>query len=283
MPEVGQQIRDAGWTQGDLIGSHDAERLCSSCLDHLEVHCTDRTYLAILTQDCDLIRGVDKEPYVELLVLLKLEEDPAQLARGNSPRLLHLLGDPCDTALTSKCWLEASIHQRFRVRKQELVEVSRSSELRLPPDERHRLKRWLGRRYTREPFPDRFETNLDANSGRVKRLFKSREAKLVSTVFIRIHNPDEKQADHRISVILAVPSEHLSNSERRDQVDSFEERLIDVFASRSGISFHCDEADNPDVRTMSEGDLTVAELRVYQRYDIDYRSVDDDAVSADDV
>jgi hypothetical protein len=272
LTDVAQQIREEGWTQGDLIQPEYAERLCDASVDHLDVDCSDSSDLTVITQDCDLIRDLDREPYVELLVLHKLVEEPAPPFRGNSSRLLRLRGG-------RQCWFEASIHERFRVRKQALVEVSPSSDFRLTPEERRHLKRWLGRRYTREPFPDRFETNLAATSDPVKRLFKRQEAKLISALYIRIHDPNETQADYQISVILAVPSTHLEDSEHRDQVDSFEECLIDVFSGRPGICFHCDDAGNEDVRTMSEEDLTMAELRVFQRYDIDYRSVDDDTES----
>jgi hypothetical protein len=81
----------------------------------------------------------------------------------------------------------------------------------------------------------------------------------------------------RISVILAVRTDHLYNPEKRSEIDSFEERLINVFASRPGIAFECDDGENPNVRVMSEDDLTLGILRQYQRYDVDYRSLDDDA------
>ncbi len=129
------------------------------------------------------------------------------------------------------------------------------------------------------PFPDRFEENLRSTDGRVKSLFKSKAAKLISTIFIRLHNPDEEAFDHRISVILAVRTDHLSDPQKRSEIDSFEERLIDVFANRPFIVFECDDGENPDVRVMSEDDLTLGILRQYQRYDVDYRSLDDDTNS----
>jgi hypothetical protein len=187
--DVAQQIRAAGWSQGDLIGPEHAERLCNVRLDHLASGCSDTTFLVVLTQDCDLVRDLDVEPYVELLVLRELPREPQPSTRGQSSRNLHLRGERPGILNEPAGWFAASMHDRFRVPKDVLLDTAPSPAWRLPAAERDLLKRRMGRRYTRAPFPDRFEENLGSTSGRVKNLFRSNGAKLISTVFYPPQQP----------------------------------------------------------------------------------------------
>jgi hypothetical protein len=68
-------------------------------------------------------------------------------------------------------------------------------------------------------------------------------------------------------------------------IDSFEQRFIEVFSKRPHIRFALKNPDDPesyDVRVLPEEDLTLSILRKYKRFDVDYRSVDDDTVSPPD-
>lgn len=179
-------------------------------------------------------------------------------------------------------WFECNIHNRFRVRKESMCNLSTDTSWLLDENELRLLRQWLARRYTRAAFPDHFEEHLASTKGRVKSLFKSPEAKLISTVYIAIDNEDAgPDEDYLIHVVLTALAEDFEKAEKRELLDYFEERFIEVIGSRPHIRFalkNPDDTESYDVRVLPEEDVTLSMLRKYRRFDVDYRSIDDDSV-----
>ncbi len=282
VPDAADCLRAEGWKQGCLIHSQYAEQITAAAIDFYNKDETSDIWLVVLTQDCDLVRNTDVEPFVEILAMKKLPNIPNNPIRGQSARSLHLsLEISGDTH-----WFEGNIHDRFRIRKESLCDLGCETTLIFKENEHRFLRQWLARRYTRAAFPDRFETHLASTQGRVKSLFKSPEAKLISTVYIAIDNEDiGVDEDYFIRVILTVLSEDLEDVKKRNLIDDFEERFISVFEGRPHIRFALktlDDAESYDVRVLPEEDVTLSMLRKYKRFDADYRSVEDDIVSPPD-
>ncbi|SMG67114.1 conserved hypothetical protein, partial [methanotrophic bacterial endosymbiont of Bathymodiolus sp.] len=167
--DIAEQIRFHGWKQGCLISPENTAKLIKSTLDFFEKNGSTDTWLVIITQDCDLIRKIDDEPYVELLALQKLSSKPGLLMRGHSARKLHLGLDNENGTVRFEC----SIHDRFRIKKASLLETDCNQALAFSENELRLLRQWLARRYARAAFPDHFENNLKSRSKDVKKLFKS--------------------------------------------------------------------------------------------------------------
>jgi|GEM_PF-888689 hypothetical protein len=283
IPDAADCLRSEGWKQGCLIPPNSAERITKASIDFYQKGASSGTWLAILTQDCDLVRKVKDEPFVELLAMHKLPNKPSgQIMRGQSARTLHLTIE-IDNQVS---WFECSIHDRFRIKKESLCNLGCDTSIGLIENELRLLRQWLARRYTRAAFPDNFENHLASTQGRVKSLFKSAEAKLISTVYIAIDNeyaaPNE---DYFIHVILTALAEDFEDAGKRNSIDDFEQRFIEVFSNRPHIRFaltNPNDAESVDVRVLPEEDVTLSILRKYKRFDADYRSVDDDTVSPPD-
>jgi hypothetical protein len=74
-------------------------------------------------------------------------------------------------------------------------------------------------------------------------LFKSPEAKLISTVYIAIDNEDAgPDEDYFIHVILTALAEDFDDAEKRDLIGDFEERFISVFKGRPAYPFRIEES-----------------------------------------
>jgi len=283
-PDIAEQIRAHGWKQGCLISPENTSKIIEATIDFFDKDTSTDTWLVVITQDCDLVRKIDHEPYVELLALQKLSGNPNNPMRGHSARKLHLVLD--GESGTGTVWFECNIHDRFRIKKESLLKTDCDPALAFSENELRLLRHWLARRYARAAFPDHFENYLKSTSGTVKKLFKSAPARLISTVYIAIDNEDAGyDEDYYIHVILTSLAEDLADPEKRDQIDDFEERFIRVFSNRPHICFaleNPDDQESYDVRVISEEDVTLSMLRRYKRFDADYRSVDDDTLSPPD-
>ena len=270
-------IKSQGWQQGSLIRSINAEHIKSISIDHFSHPVTTDSWLVVLTQDCDLVRETTSEPYVELLAFKAVPKKPDSPARGQSSRLLHLAIDINNTTQ----WLEGSIHDRFRIDKASLISLNIDRTITFEENELRLLRQWIARRYTRAAFPDHFETHLASTKGPIKSLFKSEGAKLISTVYIAIDNEEaEQNEDYVLHVILTALAEDLADASKRESIDSFEERFITAFSNRPHIRFsliYPDDDESYDVQVIAEEDVTLSTLRHYKRFDVDYRSSDDDA------
>jgi|WetSurSiteA1Bulk_404760.scaffolds.fasta_scaffold00219_13 hypothetical protein len=279
IPDAAGCLRLEGWRQGCLIQPNNAQQIIESSIDYYNKGASPDTWLVILTQDCDLVRNTDVEPFVELLALQTLSNKPSNPMKGQSARTLHLTFK-IDNQIY---WFECCIHDRFRIKKNALCGAGCNTKLVFQENELRLLRQWLARRYTRAAFPDNFEKYLASTKDPVKKLFKSAAAKLISTVYIAIDNEEAgMDEDYVIHVILTVLAEDFEEDEKRASIDEFEERFITVFSNRPHIRFalkYPDDSASYDVRVLSEEDVTLSILRNYKRFDADYRSVDDDAIS----
>lgn len=282
IPDISEQIRAHDWKQGCLISPENTAKIIEAAIDFFDKDGLTDAWLVVITQDCDLVRKIDDEPYVELLALQALSSKPGFPMRGHSARKLHLVLE----GKNGIAWFECRIHNRFRIKKASLLETDCDPARVFSENELRLLRQWLARRYARAAFPDHFENHLKSTSGSVKNLFKSAAAKLISTVYIAIDNEDAGgNEDYYIHVILTALAEDLADAEKRDQIDDFEERFITVFGNRPHICFALKDpvdSESYDIRVISEQDVTLSMLRHYKRFDADYRSVDDDTLSPPD-
>lgn len=276
-------LRSEGWRQGCLIPPNHAEQIIESSIDFFSKSASSDAWLVVLTQDCDLVRKSQDEPYVELLAIQKLPNKSENPMRGQSARYLHLVFDVGNEMI----WFYCNIHHRFRIEKNALCGLGCDTTQFFIENERRLLRQWLARRYARAAFPDYFETHLASTNDPVKKLFKSPAAKLISTIYIAIDNEDaDSDEDYRIHVILTVQAKDFNDEKKIGLIDDFEQRLIQVFSKRPHITFALKNPDDPesyDVRVMPEEDITLSILRKYKRFDADYRSVDEDSSPPDGI
>jgi hypothetical protein len=282
--DCGGIIRTAGWRQGDLLLPAIGRTLIQYSVDRTP-SIEGEVWLIVVTQDCDLRRSDAQEPFVELIALESENRTPGSNDRGQSSRNLVLKAE----RESHTSFLRSSTHNRFRVKKSDFIAQApcRSTAMggfRLCDGERQILVRWLARRYTRPSFSDEFENCLMVSCNPVKALFKSPEARHVSTIFVRIEDEVPLEGEpFLLHAILAAPVHCFEDRATLEEMQRFERRFVDVISSRPRIQFarkYSDDEASIDVRLLPEEDVTLADLQDYKRLDADYRSVDDDDASS---
>lgn len=264
MPPISNFIRTAGWRQGTFVGHTDAEELLAASVDQIPLSGEEPSLLAVVIQDCDLVREPAIEPFVELILCKERAHVEPLYQNGRNPRLLHIQSIGVQGPAS---WLEISIHDRFRIRKEKLANLTVDGCIRLVPQDVRLLSRWIARRYTRPAFPDTFNRRLEAVDSRLEKLFKSSHGYVVTGIFLDV--PDDEYAcdqSYDIAMRMTAKGEAWDDSGLLGALQNFEERLFHLLHSCEGVSVS-------DIRTLPEDQLTVADLRRFKRLDKDYRSL----------
>jgi len=224
----------------------------------------------VLTQDCDLVHGrLEDEPWAELIPLRPLgpynkgRDNPCLYGKNPRRLVFQIEGDP------SGGWWCVDPHPRFRVPRELLPVHAPDLEKNIPAKTAQVLARWISRRYTRAAMADAFNARLSLKSREMGDLWKSVDAEAVSGVYLlgaREELPEGQ--DYQLDVILSIPS-----GSSRDPV--LLERAQRVSRVLDGILGSCPGIEVKRLSERPEQDITLGELRNYQRLDLDYRSGSD--------
>lgn len=206
MAELGKQVADRGWRQGSVLRCDDNALLGARYLEGQ--HAGDLIGL-VVSQSCDLTHeSLQGEPYAEILVGLRAEDDAALKRRGNCsagkhPRCLHM---PIRQD-GNEVWFQFLPWDRLFVDRAELAD-------RMPDDARVVLQAdldllvtWLAQRYVRAAFPDDFNNLLDATRSKQKKLH-ARLSPDVSGLYARL-NPDRELLEgerYALDLLALVPT-----------------------------------------------------------------------------
>jgi hypothetical protein len=154
MSEVRQALKDAGWRQGVILAPGPF------------AHPNASGFL-VLNQTCDCLNDdFLKEPYLELLPLMKLTNKPdSRLKDGQNPRQIHFEIEENGVNI----WVSASIANIFQFDRAEHASLTFAGGFALSKSSLEDLIFWRAQRYLRPAFPDSFEDAfrlLSKNFGR---------------------------------------------------------------------------------------------------------------------
>lgn len=142
MSEVRQALKDAGWRQGVI--------LAPGPFGH-----ADAFGFLVLNQTCDCLNDdFVKEPYLELLPLVKLTSQPdSRLKGGQNPRQIHFEIEEKG----GNIWVSASIAEIIQFDRAEHASLVFAGGFSLLKSALEDLILWRAQRYLRPAFPDSFE------------------------------------------------------------------------------------------------------------------------------
>jgi hypothetical protein len=171
----------------------------------------------VASQDCDIVAKLDVEPYVEALGCSTVEDANKRKSYARSARYFEV--DPI-TGLV--------VHAMHRVLfdKRALPHLTPSPW----PASAERLKRfirWLGRRYTRPPLPDDFESAFVTQANDIfSRLAKRPAFRKFNEVVedIRIYPPTREKPPFVIDVMLLLAETGISK-EAAEAIDEVLEEM----------------------------------------------------------
>lgn len=143
------ESRDTSWRQGDIVSAGDLRELTK------QSDLTGTSVGIVVSHDCDLAAGEDKEPHIELIPARPIKR-LGQDSHAKTARRLHIQYETDAGAI----FFELRAAEKLWIPKAKLLALSRASDIRLLPEGRRILQRWLAARYNRAAFPENFENRL---------------------------------------------------------------------------------------------------------------------------
>lgn len=147
---MGEWSRETPWRQGNVLPDDASKALA---LSHPE--CPERTFVVVISHDCDLAADPDREPFVELVTGRVIDAIKAD-SHAKSARRLQIEFHGPQGLLAAEL---SAVHKAF-VKKDDLAPFDPRTDASLDAQGLSILQRWLAARYRRAAFPDEFERRV---------------------------------------------------------------------------------------------------------------------------
>lgn len=216
---------------------------------------TDEEIGVVLSHDCDLARGPEKEPWVEIIIVRPIE-GPAQgnQTRMKSPRLLDFHGRLDGTPITGRV-LAAD---RILAPKARLAGRSPAGFLETHPA--GLLPAWISRRYIREAFPTEFDKRWSPARKAIRDHLRATGEHL-EAIYLRLEERD--LGPDEVYVVLArgsmLSDEYLDPAKRA--------RAQEALDGAMALLGRCAGIDVDEWALISEAKLSLDDVRLLKRWD----------------
>lgn len=209
----------------------------------------------VISQDCDVTNSsLELEPTFEVIIGRPVLREDGGLKHGRNPRRIQFP--------TSTADYEASIHDRFVLHRASLLD-RRPDETTLDPTTVRSLASWLARRYDRVAFPTAFNARLKPREKTVFRELK--RCGVLSAVYLLMSDEElPQESDYHVIVCGAVTREHDNPTDRETAVKALDMLCVEL-GKCAGIVIE-------DHEVRSESEITLDDLRLFRRWDVDYLS-----------
>lgn len=253
------------WRQGDLLAPDDAV-----ALRLIESAQRDTHRVLVISHSCDIASGEDKEPRVEFLIGVVIQEAAATSQNGHSIRTLHL---GAEGSLATE-WVHYGIAERGEISKAALLQHEPWTERRYTSEQRTLLRRWLAQRYARCEFPTAFINWLkDSGVGsRFEDLGRRHSADLVGIYFD--FDDDSEREDPGEPYALGINLVYDSGSaEHATAAEQAKERLKTLFAQRCKPNGEWRWIELAYCDALSEEVFNLRAARTFRRWRFEHRSL----------
>ena len=147
---MGEWSRETPWRQGDVLPDD-----ASKALDLSHPESPERTFVVVISHDCDLTADPGREPFVELVTGRLVDAIKAD-SHAKSARRLQIEFHGPQGLLAAEL---SAVHKAF-VKKDDLAPFDPRTDVSLDAQGLSILQHWLASRYRRAAFPDEFERRL---------------------------------------------------------------------------------------------------------------------------
>jgi hypothetical protein len=248
-------LRTGNWRQGSIL---DAGPIAGELA---KVRAPPCELAVVISQDCDVVADSTIEPAVEIIVAELAAQPDTALLYGRNPRRL------CLPLSSGTGYVVLDVRHRYPIGKHALAGHAPRADLTLSAKDVRALARWLGKRYTRDAFPDAFNARLRPAQKELERISKSAAGRHVTTIFVMLEPKDDELddgADYHVAIWFAW---------RRDVLDSDAGVEANQFASAFSHALEsCPGIVVEDWEVRSHDDITLADLELMKRFDMDFRS-----------
>ena len=253
------QVKRNEWRQGSILPAVLVKTLIAK--GQVPWKLSDDQLLVVISHDCDVTHpSFETEPDVELLraTLMPSSEKQGHYFWGKNPRNYHLEDS---SAGTSVIW-QFSVHDRVRIPREFLVNVTPDPNYSLEPDNLRRLRQWLAHRYSRQAFPDAFNERTQDATKRLRNKLKAK-GDLLAAVYLAVHD-EELSPDEPYDIIMfgSMRVEDFGLPEKRSGAQEVLDKIEDALDE-------CDGIDIKESAIRSEADISLDEMRKLKRWDFD--------------
>ncbi len=268
--------RETYWHQGSVLPDNASEVLA---LSHPES--PERTFVVVISHDCDLAADPEREPLVELVTGRIIDAIKAD-SHAKSARRLQIefqgLQGPIAVELLAT-------HKSF-VQKSDLAPFDPRADVNLDAQGLSILQRWLAARYRRAAFPDEFERRLK-EARLPRRIEKALNAagKHVIAVFFDVDGGEDIQRNgpddfYRLGIYLlydTTQNEPEAEAATRSASDQIEEAFEKAFRSKDN-SWRNIRLEYCDV--MSDQALSYGNSLHFKQWRLEHIGLEDDPPQA---
>ncbi len=261
--------RNSRWRQGQLLSKEAIE-----ALGLFPVTDAKDTLAIVASHDCDLASGSDREPFVEVIVGLKVIKD-GNHTHGKNPRKLHI-----EFSGETSFWGEFEASSKRSIDKHSLMLHSPLNHSRLNAENQATFQFWLASRYRRAAFPDEFERRLKANklTENIATILKPLGS-LITGLFFSVDSDEEmthsgKKNTFILDITLLyieddslIEGEKIANALAQSLTSVFRKKLFDPEKNQwQDIELRSCEA-------VSEAALSYQDFKIMKRWRLDYISL----------
>lgn len=249
-----------GWRQFCIVRPEDHALLCKYA--HFDIGSDD--LLLIVTQTCDLVNDVEKEPFFEVARLHPLAREPSNdYMHGKNNRRLDLL---LNVEGTDR-YYSILAYERFFARHELLKEIRPYSvvqeDLKV-----NLLVKWITSRYNRAAFPDAFDRRWKSRRKQIETILK--QLLFVQDLYIRLDPFTEivEDREYTVSVLLLMDAVNYDDPVTYTRYDQLRKKLETQFGGCPGIHVEA-------IEMRSNAEISVKELQTFARWDYSYLSYRD--------
>ena len=251
-----------GWRQFSIIRPSGHRYICQYA-KHITIN-ANNDLLLIITQTCDLVSDVDKEPFFEVVLLRPLDRPPGnEFQHGKNARRLELT---LEIEGNSQHYFIMP-HERFFVRHERIKNI-RPYEAIQDKTTTDLLIKWLTNRYSRTAFPDAFDRRWKTRKKQIEGIIK--QLLLVQDIYIKLVQFGEliEGEEYEVEILLLMDAKYFDSPETYEKYDRLRKRLEDQF-------IQCDGINVESIDLASNAQKTIGEIQGYARWDYSYLSYRD--------
>lgn len=262
-------IAKLGWCQGAVLCDELAVCARRMCPAGTTVDASD--WLVVVSHDCDIVNfSLDKEPVIEVLRLRVSGTDKVDRlqASGRNPRMLQLTAEVNEVKHVLCC----AVHERWTVPRDLLMRGGPAHAL--PRKDSKLVAEWLAKRYIRAAFPSAFDQRWRRKHKEWQNLLRD-QSDWTQGVYLRLNTLDELPAEtpYKCNLLVAVPQDRRPTSSWPEKRREIEDRFT-AYWDQFSPAIECVE-----VEVLATDEITLADLELYQRFDADWISFEDETAT----
>lgn len=199
---IGKQLEEAGWKQGSLIKQQDVSTLLEAVGRSYE----DGLVLLLASQSCDIANNcIESDPYVELSVARRIENQNGNLTYNKHPRMLHtsITVRTGDVKVSTEEFIELKAYEKFSIPKGRLIALQPDQNRILEDRQLAGYVAWLAARYDRPALPTAFNARIKKADPKGKLRAKVKKGSMqLAGLYVEIAPNAEIDEDERYNVNL---------------------------------------------------------------------------------